>query len=94
MSESLYVFLTNQLLTSIIELLIMKQTAFTCQICEKPVDDTGFRLFITHEICWAIIAEARPFRKKKRIDHMHGTNTTQIRLCKKCLKIKNKEISI
>lgn len=55
-----------------------------CELCDKPVSDKGFRLFITYETQVFFPDNANP--KSQTI--------TQIRFCNKCLKKTGKNLEI
>ncbi len=58
---------------------------FKCEICNKPVSDKGFRIFITYEFRTLI---------KGLKDPLDGQRTVQVRLCGRCLKKKGKNLEI
>lgn len=59
---------------------------WTCELCNKPVSNKGFRLFITYETEHYLTRTNRPTLKSEC--------TTQIRLCGRCLKKTGKNLEI
>lgn len=59
---------------------------FKCCICNKKVDDKGFRVFLKYDTFHL----GSPLASNGR--YMTGECTTQIRICDKCLKKKGQNL--